>query len=147
MFKLHIDLFRGHKMASKSQPDPGVRALALSLGSISLWVLTTMVSYTLLRHYPHGVGIRALAVVIGLMGYIPWQVIVIWLIRHYDEYTRRLYLISFSIAFAATGLFINACNLLQRAGFIDYISLMTIWLVMIGSWAVALAGAQWYYCR
>lgn len=134
-------------MASKSQPDTGVRALALSLGSIALWVLTTMASYTLLRHYPKGVGVRALAVAIGLIGYVPWQVIVIWLIGHYDEYTRRLYLISFSIAFGATGFFIIACNLLQRAGFIDYVSLMTVWMVMIGTWAVALAGAQWYYCR
>jgi hypothetical protein len=147
MFRLHIDLFRGHNMASKLHPDTGVRALALSFGSIALWVLTTIVSYTLLRHYPNGVRARALAVAIGLMGYIPWQVIVIWLIRHYDEYTRRLYLISFSIAFGATGFFIIACNLLQRAGFIDYVSLMTIWMVMIGTWALALAGAQWYYCR
>src|ERR1051325_2461636 len=134
-------------MASKSQSDTGVRTLALSLGSIALWALTTMVAYRLLRHYPKASGIRGLAVVIGLLGYIPWQVGVIWLIRHYEEYTRRLYLTAFRIAFAATGLFIVACNLLQRAGFIDYVSLMTIWMVMIGSWAIALAGAQWYYCR
>ena len=73
--------------------------------------------------------------------------VVIWLIRHHDEYTRRLYLIAFSIAFGATGLFIVTCNLLLRAGFIHYISLMTIWMVMVGTWAIALAGAQWYYCR
>ena len=134
-------------MASKSQPDTGVRALALSFGSIVLWTLATIISYRLLRHYPNGSTIRGLAVVIGVLGYIPWQVVVIWLIRHYDEYTRRLYLIAFSIAFAATGFFIITCNMLQRAGFIDYISLMTIWMVMVGTWTVALAGAQWYYCR
>ena len=134
-------------MAFKSESNRGVRALALSFGSIVFWTLTTMVSYSLLRHHPNGTGVRAVAVAIGLLGYIPWQVIVIWLIRHYDEYTRRLYLISFSVAFGATGLFIIACNLLQRAGFIDYVSLMTIWMVMIGTWAAALAGAQWYYCR
>jgi hypothetical protein len=133
-------------MTSKAQAGTGTRALALSLGSITLWAITTMAAYSLLRHYNTST-IRVVAVAIGVVGYIPWQLVVVWLIRHYDEYTRRLYLIAFSIAFGATGLFILACNLLQRAGFIDYISLMTIWLVMIGTWAAALAGTQWYYCR
>jgi hypothetical protein len=133
-------------MASKSQPDTGVRALALSLGSIALWAVTTRAAYILLRH-SNANSIRGLAVALGLLGYIPWQVVVIWLIRHYDEYTQRLYLIAFSIAFAATGFFIITCNMLQRAGFIDYISLMTIWMVMVGTWTVALAGASWYYSR
>ncbi len=134
-------------MLSKSQSDTGIRALALSLGSIALWALTTMAAYRLLRHYPNASSIRGLAVVIGLIGYIPWQVIVIWLIRHYDEYTRRLYLIAFSIAFGATGLFIVTCNLLQRAGFIDYVSLMTIWMVMVGSLDRGVGRRSWYYCR
>jgi hypothetical protein len=87
------------------------------------------------------------AVIIGVLGFIPWQLSVVKLIRTYDEFTRRVYLIAFSIAFAATGLFIITADLLQRAGFIDYVSLMTIWMVMLGSWTVAFAATEWYYCR
>ena len=134
-------------MASQSKSNEVSRSLALYLASIGVWALVTVISYRLLRHYPNSGGLRGLSVALGVLGYIPSQVFVVWLIRHYDEYTRRLYLISFAIAFGVTGLFIVTCNLLQRAGFIDYVSLMTIWMVMIGSWTVAFMGANWYYCR
>lgn len=134
-------------MPQNEKHNSGLRALGLTLGSVALWAVTSVVAIKIIKHNPGNTGLRAMAVVLGVLGFIPWQLAVFKLIRAYDEFTRRVYLIAFSVAFAATGLFVIACDLLQRAGFIDYVSLMTIWLVMVGTWAVALGATECYYRR
>ena len=42
---------------------------------------------------------------------------------------------------------VNRPDLLQRAGFVDFILLRTILLVMLGTWALATLGGEWYYRR
>ena len=59
----------------------------------------------------------------------------------------KFYLIAFAIAFGVTGLFIWTVGLLQRTGFIDYVSMMTVFMVMSGAWCLAILGAEWYYRR
>jgi hypothetical protein len=132
---------------ARDASQENLRALALTYGSVAIWAIASIAAVKIIKHHPENAGVRAAGIGVGVAGFLMWQVAVVRLVRRFDEFTRRLYLIAFSIAFAVTGLFIITCDLLQRAGFIDYVSLMTIWLVMLGTWAVALAAAQWYYCR
>ena len=134
-------------MPQPENRDSGLRNLGLTFGSVLLWAAASVAAVRIIRYYPGNAPARAAAVLLGMLGFIAWQLTMVKLIRRYDEFTRRLYLIAFGVAFAVTGLFIVTCDLLQRAGFLDYVSLMTIWAVMLGSWAAALAATQWYYCR
>ena len=134
-------------MTNTQIQNVGLHSVVLGLGGVALWTITSVAAIRIIRHYPGNATIRAAAVALGVLGFIPWQLAMVKLIRTYDEYTRRVYMIAFSISFALTALFVVACDLLQRAGFIDYVSLMTIWMVMVGSWAVALGATECYFRR
>lgn len=134
-------------MPQNEKRDPGFRILGLVFGTTALWAMTYAVALRILHHHPGNVRLRATAVIIGVLGFIPWQLAVAKLIRMHDEFTRRIHLIALSVAFAATGLFIFTTDLLQRAGLVDYILLRTIWLVMLVTWWLASMGAEWYYRR
>jgi hypothetical protein len=128
-----------------------------SIPASELWVwwperpgyggVTYAVAARILHHHSASVGLRATAVIVSVLGFIPWPLATVKLMRMHDEFTRRIQLIAVSIAFAATGLFIFVADVLRRAGFIDYISLMTVFLVMMGTWWVAIMGTEWYYRR
>jgi hypothetical protein len=134
-------------MPQSEKHDSGFSYLALTLGSALVWAVLSVVGIRIIRHFPASTGARIAGVALGMLGFISWQLTVFLLVRKRDEFTQRLYLIASGMAFAVTGFFIISCDLLQRAGFIDYVSLMNIWMVMMGSWAVAVAATEWYYCR
>src|SRR5579859_4687018 len=134
-------------MSPKEERDPGLHALRLFLGSVGLWGATFAVAVRILRHHPTTLMLRAAAVVIATIGFIPWPLATAKLIRLHDEFMRRVHLIALAIAFAVSGLFVFMIDILWRAGFVDYISLTTIWLVMIGVWWVTIMGTEWYYRR
>ncbi len=134
-------------MIQSQKHDSGSHYIALTLGSTLVWAAASVAGIRIIRHFPTSIGARASGVALGMIGFISWQLTVFLLVRKRDEFTQRLYLIASAVAFAVTGFFIISCDLLQRAGFIDYVSLMNIWMVMIGSWAVAVAATEWYYCR
>lgn len=121
--------------------------LALTLGSSLVWAAASVAGLRIIRHFPVSTSARVGGVALGMLGFISWQVTVFLLVRKRDEFTQRLYLIGSGVAFAVTGFFIISCDLLQRAGFVDSVSLMNIWMVMMGSWAVAVVATEWYYCR
>ncbi len=134
-------------MSQPEKHDSGSSYLALTLGSTLVWAAASVVGIRIIRHFPASTDARIAGVALGMLGFISWQLTVFLLVRKRDEFTQRLYLIGSAVAFAVTGFFIISCDLLQRAGFIDYVSLMNIWIVMMGSWAVAVAATEWYYCR
>jgi hypothetical protein len=134
-------------MSQSEKRDPSVRALGLMVGAVALWGTTYAVAARILHHPGASAKLRAAAVVIATLGFIPYPLATAKLIRMHYEFTRRVHLIALAIAFVATALFIFVADLLWRAGFVDYVSLMTIWLVMLGVWWVALAGTSWYYLR
>jgi hypothetical protein len=134
-------------MPQPEKRDPGIHILGLTFGAIALWGATYGVASRMLHHYPANVKLRVAAVIIGVLGFVTWQLVTAKLIRMHDEFTRRIHLIALGIAFAVTGLFIFTVDLLQRAGFIDYITLMTVWLVMVGTWLLAMMATEWYYRR
>ncbi len=134
-------------MPQSENRDPSVPTLGWIFGAILLWGTTFAVASRILHHHPVSVKLRAAAVIIGVLGFVSWPLATARLIRAQEEFTRRIHLIALAIAFVATGLFLFTTDLLQRAGFIDYVSLMTIWLVMLGAWCLAIIGAEWYYRR
>ena len=66
-------------------------------------------------------------------------------IRAENEFNQRIYLVGTACAFGATAVFVFACNMLQRAGFVHYLPLPTILLVMFVTWALAMAFASRHY--
>lgn len=134
-------------MPQGEKRDPKLRILGLVFGTLAIWTITYVVASMMLHHHEASGKFRATAVLIGVVGLVLWQLATAKLIRIHDEFTRRIHLIALAIAFAATGLFIFTTDLLQRAGFIDFILMRTIWLVMLCTWWLAIMGAGWYYRR
>jgi hypothetical protein len=134
-------------MPQDEKRDPRLRILGLVFGTLAAWAITYVVASRMLHHHAASAKFRAMAVLIGVLGFVFWQLATAKLILLHDEFTRRIHLIALAIAFAATGLFIFTVDLLQRAGFIDFILLRTIWLVMLCIWWIAIMGAEWYYRR
>jgi hypothetical protein len=125
--------------------DPNQLMLGLVYGAVVL--LATSYFATRMLHHPVSPQLRVAGVAIGVLGFVAWQLVTARLLLLHDEFTRQIYLIAFAIAFGVTGLFIWTVSLLQRAGFIDYVSMMTVFMVMSGAWCLAIVGASWYYRR
>jgi hypothetical protein len=134
-------------MPQDEKRDPRLRILGLVFGTLALWAITYVVTSRMLHHHATTAKFRAAAVIIGVLGFVTWQSATAKIIDLQDEFTRRIHLIAVAIAFAATALFIFTVDLLQRAGFIDYILLRTVWVVMLCIWWLAIMGAEWYYRR
>jgi hypothetical protein len=134
-------------MLQVDKRNSGTRVLGPIVGAISVRATTYTVASVILRHSPASTKFRAAAVVIGILGFVVCLWATAKLIRLHDEFTRRIHLIAPAVAFAATALFIFTTDLLQRAGFIDFILLRTIWMVMLGTWGLAILGGEWYYRR
>ena len=134
-------------MARTEKSESGLRVLVVMFGSLALFGVTYVVASNMLNRHHASVGFRAVAIIIGILGFVLWQAATARLILMKDEFTRRIHLIAVAFAFAAVGLFIFTADLMQRAGFIDYILLRTIWLVMSVAWSFALIGTGWYYRR
>jgi hypothetical protein len=129
----------------KEEKDPGVVMIGRIAASLAVWVVSLVAATWILESEPQSIAVRAAAVVLGLAGFLPW----IWMasraIVAQDEFTRRIHFIALAWAFAATGVFILGADLMVRARFMDYLSLMTIWLFMIVAWWVSLMLTARYY--
>ena len=113
--------------------------------SLALWLVTLVAANWILASDPPSAVVRAGAVVLALAGFLPWVWMASRAIVAQDEFTRRIHFIALAWAFAATGVFILAADLLVRAHFIDYLSLMTIWMFMIVAWWVSMMLTARYY--
>ena len=122
----------------KEEKDPGVRLLARLVVSLVFWFGSFLAANWILSSEPQNAALRAGAVALAVAGFVPW----IWMasraIVAQDEYRRRIHYIALSWAFAATGVFVVASDLLVRAHFIDYLSIMNIWIFMIVAWWVSM---------
>jgi hypothetical protein len=134
-------------MPQDEKRAPGLRILGFMFGAAALWGTTYLAASRMINHSSASAKFRAAGVVIGVVGFLFWQLATAKLVLLHDEFTRRIHLIALAIAFAVTGLFIFTTDLLQRAGFVDYILLRTIWLVMLCTWCLAIIGGEWYYRR
>ena len=116
------------------QNDPGVQMLARLAGAALLWAVTLVGARWVLDDEHASRVARFAAVAVAVSGVIPW----IWMtsraILKEDEFTRRVHFVALSWAFAATGLFIYAVDLLTGAHLVDYVSYTTIWIFMVIAW-------------
>ena len=132
-------------MKDGDQQDTGLRALRRATYVIIAWAASYVLAMKILKHHPVSVWVRGGAVALGVCGFLLWLGGTARAIRAGNEFTRQIHLVALACAFAATALFIFVCDMLQRAGFLYYISLMTLFLVMMGAWLLAVALASLYY--
>ena len=90
---------------------------------------------------------RAAAVAIGVLGMLPWMAVLIVIIRHGDEYERRMHLIAIAIAAGASVMLLVTLGWLSRAWFIEPPDLMVVWFAFLVLWFVALVGTKRYFER
>ena len=133
------------KLHAEKGTDPTLHLLGRILISLVLWGATFLAASWILESDPPGVMIRGAAVALAVAGIVPW----IWMasraIVAEDEFTRRIHFIALSWAFAATGVFVFAADLLVRAHFIDDLPILNVWLFMIAVWWVSLMLTRRHY--
>jgi hypothetical protein len=103
-----------------------------------LWLASYALATKLLHRHPESAMARGALAALGILGFVLWLVAIARLIRVQDEFERRIHLIALAVAFGATALLVFAADLLQRAGFVDYLLLRTIWMAMIALWWIAM---------
>jgi hypothetical protein len=148
MFTLHCVAYWGISMTTppiKEEKDPGVRLLVGIAASIAVWGVSLVTAIRVLNRDPPGVALRAGAVALAIAGFLTWLWMASRAIVAQDEFTRRIHFIALSWAFAATGIFVVAADMLVRARFLDYVSIMNIWLFMIVAWWISLMLTTRYY--
>ena len=81
---------------------------------------------------------RILAVILGSISWLPMAWVVVSIIRLGDEFHRRLYLVSLSIAFGASLVVLTMLDWAVRAEFIPRPGLSVLWLTFALLWLVTL---------
>ncbi|HKW02741.1 MAG TPA: hypothetical protein VJN96_23160 [Vicinamibacterales bacterium] len=81
---------------------------------------------------------RILAVILGSIGWLPMAWVVVSIIRLGDEFHRRLYLVSLSIAFGASLVVLTTLDWAVRADFLPRPALSVLWLTFALLWLVSL---------
>jgi len=132
-------------MSNGKEQDGGLRTLKRATLVIIAWAVSYTVAMQILKHHPTSAWVRGGAVALAVCGFLLWMAGTANAIRHENEFTRQIHLLALACAMAGSAVFIFVCDLLQRAGFIEYVSLMTIFLVMMGAWLLAVALASLYY--
>jgi hypothetical protein len=123
----------------------GLRLLQLLLGTMALWLVTSLVAARVLRGHPQSAVLRSAMVMLAIGGVLPWTWVLARVIRAQDEFSRRLHLVALSIAFGATALLVFTAMFLQEAGFIDYVSLPAILGTMMVVWWLSIVVTTRYY--
>lgn len=131
-------------MPQPSSQTATPRRVKFFIAAIMIWMATYVLVINILDH-PHSAWIRGGAVALGICGFLAWVGAVVVAIRAENEFNQRIYLMGTASAFGATAVFIFAFNMLQRAGFVHYLPLPTILLVMFVTWALAMAFASRHY--
>lgn len=132
-------------MSDGNEQDGGLRTLKRATLVILVWAASYTVAMQILNHHPISVWVRGGAVALAVCGFLLWLAGSAKAIRAENEFTRQVHLVALASAFGATGVFIFVCDMLQRGGFIHYVSLMTIFALMMGAWLLAVALASLYY--
>jgi len=128
-----------------NEQDAGLRTLKRATLVIIAWAVSYVLAMQILKCHPVNPWVRGGAVALAVCGFLIWLAGTAKAIRAENEFTRQIHLVALASAMAATAVFIFVCDMLQRAGFIEYVSLLTIFLLMMGAWMLALMLASWYY--
>lgn len=132
-------------MTNNVERNSGLRALRWTVAALTAWGVGYVVALKILKHHPASAWVRGGAVALAVFGFLSWLAWMAKAMRISNEFTRQVHLVAMVFAFAATAIFIFVCDMLQRAAFIEYVTLMTIWVFMAGAWLVAIMLASVYY--
>ena len=127
------------------QKDPGVQMIVRLAGAAVLWAVTLIGTRWVLDDESSSRVARLAAVAVALAGVMPWVWMTSRAILREDEFTRRVHFVALSWAFAATGLFIYAVDLLTGAHLVNYVSYTTIWIFMVVAWWLSIVITTRYY--
>jgi hypothetical protein len=123
----------------------GLRLLGWLVGSMVLCLVSVLAATSVLAREPESALLRGVMVAVGVLGFLPLIWVLALMILAEDEFARRIHFYALGLAFAATALFIVAAEYLRRADFIDYVTLPTIFLVMMVAWWLAILFTTRYY--
>ncbi len=113
-----------------------VKGFYAYVGSVLLAMVSPPIADWLVHQPP--AATRTLGVIVGVGGWVPLMVIVAHVIRASDEFTQRIHYLSLSISFGVGFVVIASLDWLVRAGFIEPIPYMVLWLAMAVVWVITL---------
>jgi hypothetical protein len=145
MFALHSRAFLEKNVMSDRVENRGLRLLQLLAGSMAASLVSSFIAARVLRTEPASAVVRGAMVALAVAGVLPWAWVVARVIRAQDEFSRRLHLIALSFAFGATALLLFTAMFLQKAAFIDYVSLPPILGTMMVVWWLSIVVTTRYY--
>ncbi|HZR64548.1 MAG TPA: hypothetical protein VFA85_05325 [Terriglobales bacterium] len=132
-------------ISQSTPPTATPRRVKIFIAAIAIWLVTYVAAVRILDYHIPNPWIRGGVAALGICGFLVWMAAAAFAIRSENEFNRRVYLIGTACAFAVSATFVFACNMLQRAGFVHYVPLTTILLVMFITWPLALAFASRHY--
>jgi hypothetical protein len=132
-------------MADQTAREPGLRVVGQLVGAMAVWLATFVTAARVLEDEPTSALLRGTMVAVAVLGILP----AIWVlgvaIRAQDEFSRRVHLVALGVAFGATAVVIIGADFLQRAGFVDYVSLTTILFAMVLLWWLSIFVTARFY--
>jgi hypothetical protein len=130
-------------------PNPrfrrSVRGFYAWIGALVVAVVAPLVAFSLI-HLGTPIA-RLSAVVIGTLGWAPYVVVIVAVVRAGDEYQRRLFLTTTAVAFAAALLVLTTWSWVVEAGLARQPSLHVLWIVFGVIWIVCLLVIKWRFER
>ena len=125
--------------------DPGIQLIVRLAVAVFLWAATLVGARWVINDGQSSRSARYAAVTLAVAGVLPWIWTTSRAILREDEFTRRVHFVALSWAFAATGVFIYAVDLLTGARLVDYVSYTTIWIFMVITWWLSIVITTRYY--
>jgi hypothetical protein len=122
-----------------------VRGFYIWIGATLLLGIGPAVAHRLIER--ETTAARIAAVVIGVGSMLPWLWVIVSVIRHGDEFARRMHLVAIAIAGGASLVLMVAMDWLQQAWFIKSADLTLMWTGCLLLWFVTLMATKRYYER
>jgi len=131
-------------MPTKNE-ETGLRPLASVAGALLVWLICATVSMRVLSSHPASAVLRGSMVVLGAGGFAVFLASAARLARFEDEFSQRIYLVAVALASGTTAVLLMAGALLQAAGLLGDVPLITIVMVMGVLWLFGILIAARYY--
>jgi len=122
-----------------------LRAFGWLAATFVVWVIAMSVARRFLDHDPPAAPLRAAIVAVAIGAFLAFAVAMVRFIGTLDEFSRRVQLTAVAIAFVVTAVAILAADLLQSAGFLGYVPLDAIWMLMLVVWWLSMIAVSRYY--
>jgi hypothetical protein len=130
---------------SNKKDASGLGTLGMVGAAMLFWFVTIAVSTHVLDRHPASAWLRGAMVALAVSGFSVWVVTVARLILSQDEFSQRIHLVAIALSTAVTAILVMAGDFLQTAGFLGFVPLQAVWLLMGGLWWLGIIAATRYY--